>query len=143
MTRQDVKNGISTYLKQTPNVKFVGTFRPKQQSLFPSIVISLPKTHEERVSGQAPYGKKKIEFTAQLEIFMLDQSGDGSGQLVFDDLVDSVDLMLRQDPTLGGVVLAAAVKELNTTIAPPQLLQGQTSGLLAIKTFDVCVYVTG
>lgn len=143
MTRQDVKNAISNYLQNTPNVKYIGTFRPKQQSQFPSIVISLPKSKETRRSGQAPYGKKFVRFTAQLEVFTTDVSPDGSGQLTFDDLCDSIDSMLRQDPTLGGAVLSCAVEELNTTLAPPTLIQGQTIGLLAIKTFDVTVQVTG
>jgi hypothetical protein len=144
-TRQDVKSAIKTTIADATGVKKVFTYRPKlmQQTDFPSVVISLPKSKEERLTQGAPYGKKIIEFTAQLEISTIDLSPDGSGQLGFDDLLDAIDAELRKDPTMGGAVLSATVDHINTITTPPQIVGGQNVVHLAIKQFDVSMQVTG
>lgn len=143
--RQDLKKTIQTTLQNTVGVGKVFTHRPKVmvQTDFPSIVINFPHTAEHRASANAPIGKKHIEFTAQLECATIDVSNDGSGQDEFDAFLDAIDDQLRKDPTLGGTVLSAAVKEINTVTTTPQLVNGQNIALLAIKEFDVTIQVTG
>lgn len=141
--REEIKAAIEAQLTGTAGLKAVYTHRPKIQNAFPSVVIHLPKADETRVSATAPIGKKRIDFTAQLEIFTVDMTPDGSGQADFDVLLDAIDDKLRSDVTLGGAVLASGIQYIKTVVAPPQLVNGQNIALLAVKTFDVSVYVTG
>lgn len=143
MIRQQVKEAIKTLVAQAPGVKAVYTYRPKYINTFPAVVVSLKQSNETRAGSPAPIAKKIIEFTAQLEISMLDLSPDGSGQLVFDDVLDAIDEQLRTDPTLGGTVLASTIKYIKTTTAPPVKTNGEAVLLAAIKQFDVSVQVTG
>jgi hypothetical protein len=141
--RKSVKDAIKTSLSDVTQLKFIGTFRPKIQNEFPACVISLPRADEKRASASAPIGKKRITYTAQLEIFTMDVTNDGSGALDFDDLLDAVDLALRKDVTLGGAVLSSTIEYIRTSVSNPQLVNGQTVALLAIKQFDVTVEVIG
>lgn len=144
-TRQSVKTAIQNVVKNATGVKTVKTFRPKLmvQTDLPMVVVSLAKSKETRLSASAPHGKKVIEYTAQLEISTVDVSNDGSGQLVFDDLLDAIDTQLRLDPTFGGVALGATVEYINTVVSPPQVVGGQNIILLAVKQFDFKVLVNG
>lgn len=143
--RNDVKKAIASAIQNTSGITSVYTFPRKinPQTTYPLAIISLPKSHETRATSQAPVGKKFIKYTAQLDIFNIDTTSDGSGQTAFEDLLDALDSQLRSDPTLGGAVLAAAIEHIDTTLAPPQLIDGQNIVLLAIKQFDVLVQVTG
>lgn len=142
-TRRDVKNAIQGIIQDATGVKKVFTYRPKlmQQTDFPSVVVSLAKSKETRLTAAAPRGKKIIEFTAQLEISTIDLSPDGSGQLDFDDLLDAIDVELRKDPTLAGVAIGATVDYINTVTTQPQIVGGQNVVHLAVKQFDVSVQV--
>ncbi|HDR8003427.1 hypothetical protein OWP19_23860 [Bacillus cereus] len=143
--RKLVKSVVKDVLKTTVGVKKIVEYRPKllQQTDFPSIVITIPKAREERYSASAPYGKKIIKYTVSLEVTGVDVSPDGAGQLQFDDFLDAIDVELRKDPTFGGKVLSAGVEYIQTNTTAPQLLNGQTVGLLAIKQFDVSILTTG
>jgi hypothetical protein len=141
--RQTIKQALQTLLQNTPGIKAVNTYRRKLDNRFPIITIYLPKSDETRASASAPLGKKFLKFTAQLEIFTIDQSTDGSGQLEFDDLLDAVDQQLRSDVTLGGTVLASTIEFIKTNVSPPMLVNGQNVALLAVKQFDITVQVTG
>jgi hypothetical protein len=143
--RNDVKNAIASAIQNAPGIRTVYTFSQKMtpQTAYPVAIVSLPKAHETRVSAQAPVGKKYIKYTAQLDIFNIDTTPNGTGQLAFEDLLDSIDSQLRLDPSLAGVVLGAAIEHIDTTLAPPQLVDGQNIVLLAVKQFDVLVQVTG
>jgi hypothetical protein len=143
--RNDVKNAIKNALVNTSGVKTVDTRRRKitPQTLFPLVIISLPKSKETRVSAQAPLGKKNNKMVGRLEIFNVDVTPDGSGQDLFEDLLDAIDEQLRKDPTLGGAVLSAGIEYIDTDVALPQLADGQNVALFAVKQFDVTVQVTG
>lgn len=143
--RKSVKTAISNVVKSATGVNSVSLFRPKinVQTEMPLVVISLPKAKERRLTQSAPVGKKLIDYTAQLEVFLFDVTEDGSGALDFDDLLDAIDDKLRLDPTLGGAVLASTIEFITTSVAAPTLVNGQTVALLAIKQFDVTVQVTG
>lgn len=143
MTRQDVKKAVQATVQQLTQIKAVNLYRNRLQVQFPCVTIAIPKSKETRISAAAPHGKKRIDFTVQLEIFDWDNSADGSYALTFDDLLDQIDGQLRLDPTLGGVVWASTVEYIHTTVAPPQKANGQTVALLAIKQFDVTMIVTG
>lgn len=143
--RTDVKNAIQGIVENAAGVSKVYTFRPKRmdQVDMPAVIVSLVKSKETRLTASAPFGKKEIEYTAQLEITTVDVTPDGSGQLVFDDLLDAIDAELRKDPQLGGIALGATVEYINTMVTPPQVVGGQNIVLLAIKQFDVSVQVIG
>lgn len=143
--RNDVKNAIAAAVRKATGITTVYTYSQKitPQTAYPVCFVSLPKAHESRGTAQAPVGKKFIKYTAQLDIFNIDTSPTGSGQTTFEDLLDSIDFQLRQDPSLGGVVLGAGIEHIDTTLAPPQLIDGQNIVLLSIKQFDVLVQVTG
>lgn len=145
MMRNDVKNAIASAIQNTSGINTIYTYPRKinPQTTYPLAIVSLPKSHETRVTAQAPVGKKYIKYTAQLDIFNIDTTPDGSGQKAFEDLLDALDSQLRVDPTLAGAVLGAAIEHIDTTLAPPQLVDGQNIVLLAIKQFDVLVQVTG
>jgi hypothetical protein len=149
--RRDVKQAIANELMTATGLKNVYTYRRKMNvaTEYPFLVIALPKSKETALTMSRPLGRKKLEFTAQLEIYYQDASPDGSGQLVFDDLLDAIDIQLRSQPNLNsapvghsGIVLASAVEHIDTTVAPPQLI-GQAIAMLAVKQFDVTVQVTG
>jgi hypothetical protein len=142
--RNEVKKAIQTIVQNAEGVKKVSMFRPKLmvQTDLPMVVVNLAKSKETRSSASAPFGKKRIQFTAQLEISTIDLSVDGSGQLDFDDLLDAIDVELRKDPTLGGVALGATVEYINTMTTPPQIVSGQNVVLMAVKQFDVSVQVS-
>jgi hypothetical protein len=143
-TRKDVKVAIQGIIADATGLKKVFTFRPKlmQQTDFPSVVVSLVKSKETRLTASAPRGKKIIEYTAQLEISDIDLTPDGSGQLAFDDLLDAIDVELRKDPTLAGVAIGATIDYINTMTTPPQIVGGQNVVHMAVKQFDVTVQVT-
>lgn len=144
-TRQSVKNAIKATIQDAVGVKSVFLYRPKEQEEtdFPSVVITLPKSKETRLTQSAPVGKKLIEFTAQLEVFTIDTTRDGSGALDFDDILDAIDAELRKDPTMGASVLSSTIDHITTNVAPATLVNGQNIALMAIKQFDVTVQVTG
>jgi hypothetical protein len=144
-TRNTIKTAIQGIVQQATGVKSVFTYRPKlmQQTNMPAVVVNLAKSSETRLTMSAPNGRKQIKFTAQLEIASYDLSGDGSGQLAFDDLLDAIDTQLRKDPTLAGTAIGATIEYINTVTAPPQVVGGTNVMMMAIKTFDVCVQVTG
>lgn len=141
--REDLKNAVKNAISGVSGIQMIYTYRPKIQNVFPAIVISLPRADETRISTAAPIGKKKITYTAQLEIFTIDQTPDGSGQIDYDRILDDIDYALRQQPQLNGMVLASAIEYIKTVVAPPQLVNGQNIALLAVKTFDITVMVTG
>jgi hypothetical protein len=141
--RNDIKELVKTAISGVSGIAAVYTHRPKIQNQFPAVVIHLPKADETRVSASAPIGKKKVVYTAQLEVFTIDQTPDGSGQVAFEDILDEIDIALRADPQFGGAVLAAGVEYIKTVVAPPQLVNGQNIAILAVKTFDITVMVTG
>lgn len=143
MIRTQVKNAIKNLVASAAGVKAAYTYRPKNISTFPVVVVHLRESNETRVSSPAPLAKKHIEFTALLEIIMYDFTPDGSGQLAFDDLLDAIDTQLRSDPTLGGTVLASTIKYIKTNVAPPIQTNGESILLQAVKQFDVTVQVTG
>lgn len=144
-TRRGVKQAVANVISMAAGVKKVYLFRQKIQEAknMPSVVVTIPKQRETRVSASAPNGKKRIEFTVQLELFTFDVTNDGAGALDFDDVLDAIDAKLRLDVTLGGAVHASTVEYIQTTIMPPTMVQGQTVALMALKAFDVSVYVTG
>lgn len=143
--RNDVKKAIQVAIQKATGVKSVYTRRQKitPQNAYPLVIVSLPKSRETRTTQQAPAGKKHIKYTAQLDIFNIDTTPDGSGQDSFEDVLDAIDDQLRKDPTFGGAVLSAGIEHIDTTLAPPQLVDGQNIALLSIKQFDVTVQVTG
>ena len=150
--RRDVKAAIAAILQSVTGVSSVYTYSPRITSQVenPRIVVHLSKSKETRISESAPIGKKKIDFTAQLEIYAQDLTPDGAGQVSFEAVLDDIDVALRQNLTLGnptingGILLAAGLESIDTTVAPPMLATGsQTILLLAVKQFDVLVQVTG
>jgi hypothetical protein len=143
--RRDVKTAVAELIGTVAGVKRSYTFRQKQQSQndMPSVVVTIPKQRETRISASAPNGKKRIDFTVQLEVFTFDVSPDGSDSLIFDDLLDAMDASLRLDVTLGGAVHASTVEHITTSVMPPTMVNGQAVALMALKTFDVTVHTTG
>lgn len=143
--RNDVKKAIANALTGTKGINAIYTRRQKitPQNAYPLVIISLPKSHETRSSQTAPIGKKHIKYTAQLDIFSIDVTNDGSGQDVFEDVMDAIDAQLRLDPSFAGAVLSAGIEHIDTTLAPPTLVDGQNIALLCVKQFDVTVQVTG
>jgi hypothetical protein len=141
--RRSVKEAIKTTILRTNGITSVMTFRPKvKQTNFPLVVVSLSKSRETSASAPRPLGKRNTKYLATVQILHYDYSGDGSGQLDFDDMLDAIDAQLRDDPQLGGVALASAVEYIETIVAPPQLDQ-QALVLAAVKQFDVTVQETG
>lgn len=112
-------------------------------------IITLPKSKEKPLSETRPIGKKRLDFDVQLEIYDQDVTPDASGELAFDDMLDDIDDVLRSQPNLNGatvgstgVVLASAVEDIDTTVAPPMDL-GQAVSRMAVKQFTVTVQLTG
>ena len=145
--RQDIKIAIQTALQgNVPNVKSVFTARQKitPNSQTPVITVYLPDDKESQVSSPAPLGKRRKEYTAVLEILMIDNNPvPETGEAIFDNILDAVDVQLRQNFNLGGVVDGSAIKNLETHVASPQLVEGQTVFRVGIKKFDVVLTITG
>jgi hypothetical protein len=142
--RNEVKEAIQNVLSNVPGVASIYGYRPNPKYItqFPTVIISIPKADEERLSASAPIGMKKVEFSAQIEIFAYDNSADGSGQQTFETLLDDIDAALRANPTLNGSVLSAGIDYLRTQVAAPQMVN-QSIALLAMKQFDVTVQISG
>lgn len=147
MIRQDVKSAIKNTLTGVPGVKSVFIARQKftGQAQTPVITVYLPEVRESLLSMSGnPAIKRKIELTALLEIIVIDANNQPEiGEAAFDNLLDAVDNALRKDFTLGGVVLGAAIKHLETDVAAPQLVEGQNVFRIALKKFDVTITTTG
>jgi len=145
--RQDIKTAIKTALQgNVPNVKSVFTARQRltPNSLSPVITIYLPDDKENQVSSPAPIGKRRKNYTALLEIIMIDANPlPETGEAIFDGILDSVDVVLRQNFNLNGVVDASAIKDLETHVASPQMIEGNTIFRVAIKKFDVVLTIQG
>lgn len=146
MNRQNIKTSIQTALQGIPNVKAVYTARQRltPNSMTPVITIYLPDVTEHIVSGSAPIGKRRLEFTALLEIIMFDQNPKPeAGEAIFDNILDTIDTKLRTSYNLGGVVDGSAIKNLETHIGAPQMVEGQTIFRVGVKKFDVTLTITG
>lgn len=147
--RTDLKNVIANKIRQVPDIKNVYTYFPRIQYQTPGVIVALPQVEEVRATASAVNGKKHIKFTAQLSIQHIDNTPDGSGQLLFDSVLDKIDDVLRQDVTLGGAlpgggtIIASTVQFIRTKVAPPYLSDGNVLTLLALKQFDVVVQITG
>lgn len=145
MSRTVVKQALKTVLSGVSGVKAVYTSLPRnQQGQFPSIVITLEKTHERAVTMGNP-GKRHITYTASLYIQTIDPDpNEQASQQRFDDLLDAIDDALRSNKDLGGAVLASAWEYIDTDVLEPQLAgQGMNIILRAIKTFDVKIEIMG
>ena len=146
MTRQQVKNALQTALQGIPNVKAVFTARQRltPNSLTPVITIYLPDVKEFQLTGPAPNGKRRIEITGLLEVIMIDANPKPeTGEGIFDGILDAIDAKLRQNFNLAGTVDGSAVKNLETHIAAPQLVEGQNIFRVGLKKFDITVTITG
>jgi hypothetical protein len=145
--RQDIKNAIQKALQgNVPNVKsvYIARQRITPNVVTPVITIYLPDDKENQVSSPAPLGKRRKNYTAVLEILMLDNNPKPEvGEAIFDNILDAVDVVLRQNFNLGGVVDGSAIKDLETHVASPQLVEGQTIFRLAIKKFDIVLTISG
>ena len=110
----------------------------------PVITIYLPDTDDKVTSGPAPIGKRRIEITALLEVIMFDQNPKPEdGELIFDNILDSIDTQLHLNYNLGGVVGGSAIKGIQTHLGVPQMVEGQTVFRVAIKKFDITLNITG
>jgi hypothetical protein len=145
--RQDIKAAIKTALQgNVPNVKSVFTARQRltPNSLTPVITIYLPDDKENQVSSPAPIGKRRKNYTALLEIIMIDANPlPETGEAIFDGILDDVDVVLRQNFNLGGVVDGSAIKDLETHVATPQMVEGNTIFRVGIKKFDMVLTIQG
>ena len=145
--RQDIKSSIKSALDgNVPNVKSVFTARQRitPNSLTPVITVYLPDDKENQVSSPAPLGKRRKNYTAVLEIIMIDNNPTPeTGEAIFDGILDSVDVVLRQNFNLNGVVDGSAIKNLETHVASPQMVEGQTIFRVAIKKFDIVLTIQG
>jgi len=125
--RQNIKTAIQTALSgNVPNVKAVFTARQRvtPNSLTPVITVYLPDDKENQVSSPAPLGKRRKNYTALLEIIMIDNYPKAEdGEAIFDNILDAIDVGLRQNFNLGGVVDGSAIKDLETHISAPQMIE--------------------
>jgi hypothetical protein len=145
--RQAIKTAIQTALQgNVPNVKsvFIARQRLTPNSLTPVITVYLPDDKENQVSSPAPLGKRRKNYTALLEIIMIDNSPKPEdGEAIFDGILDNVDVVLRQNFNLNGVVDGSAIKDLETHVASPQMIEGNTIFRVGIKKFDVALTIHG
>lgn len=145
MIRQDVKNAIASSLQGVEGIRAIFTARQKitQNQQTPVITIYLPDVKESALTG-LPAGKRRIEMTALLEIIMIDTNPKPEdGEAEFDAILDTIDIHLRQHFTLDGVVNGSAIKNLQTHVAAPQLMDGQNIFRACIKKFDVSLTIAG
>lgn len=146
--RRDVKQAVVSILAGVAGITAVYPYKLKSPSTInPYVEVYVGKSEETRLTQSAPSGFKQVDITVQVLIYERDISNDGSGQLNFDDLLDAIDVALRQNiqPSAtinGGTLLAVALEQITTTSMPPTL-NGQIIQLLALKQFDVLVQVTG
>ncbi len=146
MTRQQVKNALQTALQGVPNVKAIFTARQRltPNSQTPVITIYLPDVKEAQLTGPAPNGKRRIELTGLLEVIMIDVNPQTEvGEAIFDGILDAIDTKLRQAFNLAGVVDGSAIKNLETHIAAPQMVEGQNIFRVGLKKFDITVTISG
>lgn len=145
--RQNIKTAIQTALSgNVPNVKAVFTARQRvtPNSLTPVITVYLPDDKENQVSSPAPLGKRRKNYTALLEIIMIDNYPKAEdGEAIFDNILDAIDVVLRQNFNLGGVVDGSAIKDLETHISAPQMIEGNVIFRVAVKKFDIAITIHG
>lgn len=146
MIRQNVKSALQTVLQGVSGVKSVFTTKQKQiqNQQMPAITIYLPQVQEKQLTSPAPLGRRQVDITVLLEILMVDPtSAPETGDATFDNLLDSIDVALRASYNLGGLVLASAIKNLETKTVVPQEVAGQNIFRVAYKKFDVSLQVVG
>lgn len=144
--RQSIKNAIQQSLQGIPGIKSVFTARQRltQNQQTPAITIYLPDVKEQVMTVGLPAGKRKLEITGLLEIIMVDPNSkveDGEAQ--FDNLLDLIDEKLRQNFSLQGTVLGAAIKNLQTHVGAPQMVEGNNIFRSAVKKFDILLSISG
>lgn len=115
--RRNVRQALANFLTQATPIKSVYQGIPTQEiNEFPAAVITLPTGHEYRASS----GKKRVEYEPLIQVWNLSYSGDAvTDELAFDDLLDNIDAQFRSDPTLGGLVLSAGDKYIDTVMPDP------------------------
>lgn len=146
MIRQDIKNAIQASLQSVTGVKKIFTARQKltQNQNTPCITIYLPDVKENQQTSGIPQGKRKIELTGLLEVIMIDtNSVPEIGEAAFDNILDEIDAAMRTNFTLQGYVNGAAIKNLETHVAAPQLVEGQNILRIGLKKFDILLQITG
>lgn len=146
MIRQDIKNAIQACLQGTEGIRTVFTTRQRltQNQQTPCITIYLPDSKEHLVASGVQSGKRRIELTALLEIIMIDVNPVPEvGEAQFDGILDAIDVKLRTSFSLGGVVAGSAIKNLDTHISAPQMVEGQSIFRVAVKKFDITVNTLG
>ena len=134
--RTTIKTALVNTLKATPGVSMVFPSKPREERAqqFPALYIAIEKTNDTRV-----FAKRHITFTVTVYVNVIDPDpNEMAAQQRFDDLLDAIDAQLRSDPTLGGAVLHAAEKYIDTVVAEPFLAgNGLSVTLNAAKSFEV------
>lgn len=140
VTRQNIKTAIANALQNIPNVKGVFTARQRitQSQQTPVLTVYLPDVTEEKLG----FDKRRLHVTALVEVIMLDVNPKPeTGEAIFDGILDAIDTNLRGNLTLGGVVDGSAIKNLETHISAPQMVEGNTIFRVGVKKFDVTVTI--
>lgn len=139
--RRTVREALANFLLKETAIKSVYQGLPSQEiDQFPAAIITLPVGRETRVAG----GKKRVDYEPLIQIWDISVSGDGVRDgLAFDDLLDEIDDQIRSDPTLGGLVLAAGIKYIETIQPDPTLDADGTLILVAEKKLDVTIEFNG
>ncbi|UJF36632.1 hypothetical protein [Paenibacillus hexagrammi] len=143
-SRKDIKNAVKAVIGTVPGIKAVYTNMPRQQQVFPAVVIAFDKVHEKAATLGNP-SRRHITYTVTLYIQSIDANpNEQAAQEEFDDMLDLIDEALRSNKDLDGAALKSAYEYIDTDAFEPQIAgQGQALILRAVKTFTVLVEIMG
>jgi len=138
--RRNVRQALADFLLQSTGIKTVYQGVPTQEiNQFPTAIITLPNWKEYRSAS----GKKRVDCEPVIQVWSLSFSGDAvTDELAFDDLLDSIDEQFRSDETLGGKVLTAGDRFIETTMPDPT---GDANDIVmvAVKKLNLTVEFNG
>lgn len=144
--RRSIKDRVATFLSTITEIKKVYKGFYRRSNLFPNVVISIPNENETRASVPAGSGKRRVDYVVRLTIINIDKERDEiESELAFDDLIDTIEQKIRENPTLGGTVLTAGVGFIRTEVAEPRLASEDQGSVFraAVIELDVVDVVTG
>lgn len=146
MRRREIKEKIASFVATIDGVNEVYPGQPKDINRFPAVVVRLPASEETAPTMPRGVGRKTIQYRARLDVVDLNPTENAvTSELAFDELVDRIVNVIRENYTLGGAVFSAGTQYIRVEVADPQLAGKSLGSVFRLATieFDVVDYVIG
>jgi hypothetical protein len=146
--RSDLKTIVADVVSSVTSInsKHVYKARQKIETTGPNVVITIPDSDEEGVTMPRPLGRREVEYTVKLSVFVIDtvknvEKGDAAFEGVVDDIIEAI----RANPQPDDRILAFGTQRIRSRIEDPRFTDDKESNIFrgANIVFPVVVHVVG